>query len=368
MKKPTAIRFLALSTLASCFSLEAVTYIGSDGGDWAAPANWGGLTPTLADDAVINGPGPVVSTPGQTAKIVYLRGGTATLTMAGGDLTADQGVRLGHNTAGAANLVVNGGTLTSNGIIYVAQTANSVGSKLTLNSGRVDVNSDFRIGTHATNAAGQVVVNGGTLTTDKEFYIAQTAGSAGSKLTFNGGAMEIGTSLRVGFADTGFLDISGGTLQAGTVTPAQGRLDFGSGKISILDDDATINFPSSFIFGILGPSTLEYVLTPAGTTSPLSIGALDLTKPVSRTLSIDGSNVMDPQSINSLVLFHSNGSPFTQNQVDLLNGSLSLVNLSGLSLALANQGADIALVPEPSVLVVCLGLLPVALLIIRRRK
>lgn len=278
--------------LAACLSLSshASLYTGSDGGDWFTGTNWDNGVPTTVENANVDGPGgPIVGASGGAANNLYMGGSTPSSTVtipSGGALTTTQDVRVGlGSTVGTANVIVDGGTLACGRDIYIAQT-NAGGSVFTLNSGSVSAASH----------------------------------------------------LRLGYNEAGSLEISGGTF---AIT---GRLDFHRGTFSILDDDATISFNNSFRFGVDGPSTLEYVLTTSGTTSPVSVTSMNATFG-NESIRIDASAVADPGTITSLVLLHTTGSLFYQAQVDTLNASLDLVGLSGFSLALANGNADIVLVP-----------------------
>lgn len=389
-----------LLSLLFAFSTEAqvtLNWVGSTDTDWATAANWNqqgtdpvvNAVPTAADIANIydrtsqSGNQPVVSTSGQAAKNLWIR--ASSMTVSAGDLTvgtAGGDLRLGAFAAGSANLFVNGGTLTSNGLFYIAQGIDTGGSKLTLNDGLVDINSDLRIGSGATgvtNAAGVVEVNGGTLDTQTDIYLGQGAGSTGSLLTLNtGGSVIVGNSLRVGYAEAGDLVANGGSLTSGAIFVAQlagsagstmtlsggtlsttGNLHLGyagAATMRIEGSGATITLGNFFEFGRNGAPTLEFILATDGTVSPivtkLSLG--QLAEGLSRTLTVDASNVPDPQSISGVVLFRApTESAFGQSQVDTLNSNLSLVNLSGFSLALANGNTEIVLVPDspPQILI-----------------
>lgn len=341
MKSRTQI-FALIATL-STLTAQADNYTGAEGGDWASASNWsGGVVPTSATNVNITTPGPLLNTSGQACNILFLNGATpsSTLTIAtGGDLTTSS-TRVGIGTDGKGELFLNGGSLTSTQIGYVAQN-NTGGSKITVNSGNLQYGDTLRLGF---DQAGYLEINGGTVTIAKDIYVSQKAGSGGSTIVLNGGTLQAGSHLRIGYLEAGHLEVSGGTLQT---TGETTRLDFGSGSVRILGQGATMHIQNAFRFGLLGDSLLEYVLTADGKTSPLHVGSLDLTATVNRTVRIDGSRLANADSLGSIVLLHATVTPFTVDQVAALNASLNLVGLPGsYSLALANDGADIVLQSE----------------------
>lgn len=340
--KKNVLKCILLALLSSS-SMQAQNWQGTINSDWATAGNWNNAAvPTAADNVNVLSAGPVVSTTGAVAKNLWIRGGTATATIAdGGSLTVAAGgdIRVGAFNAGSANLFVNGGTLTDGGILYIAQDVNGAGSKLTLNSGTINANGSLRNGF---SSNGNLEINGGTLNTS-DLYVAQNTGSAGSAVDILGGTVSTSSNIFLGYGDTAIM--------------------------RIMDDDASINVGNVFEFGRNGAPTLEFVLTADGTTSAINVGNVlrlnQLATGLTRTLTIDGSLVTDPQSITGTVLFAS-ANAFDQATVDTLNSELNLVGLSGYNLALANGGLSIAVVPEPSACALLMGL--ATLFLIKRRR
>lgn len=339
---------LATSMLSLILSLSAnaqstLNWTGATDTDWGTAANWNlDAVPTSADTTNVFGPGPAVSTPNQAASKLWIRGGTATTTIAdGGALSISSDIRVGAFNDGAANLFVNGGTLTSTGILYLSQsTANVAGSKLTVNGGTVNANGTLRVGE---DSAGILEMNGGILNSS-DIYVSMKSGASGSLIEMNGGTITTTNNLALGNA--------------------------GDATMRILDDDATIDIGNYFVFGKDAANVdLEFVLTAGGKTSPIA-GKLALASLTtgSRTLTVDGS-LADPGTISGTVLF-SSADLFGQSQVDTLNDSLNLVGISGYNLALANANSDIILaaVPEPATFALLAGALALGLGVVHRRR
>lgn len=299
---------------------QTVIYTGESGGAWEAGSNWNtGTKPTSADNASVRVPGPVVNTPNETANNLYMAGGaeTTTVTVAtGGSLTTVQDARVGIGNSGTTELIVDGGTLTANRDIYVSQTDNG-GSRVTVHSGTLNVTSTLRVGFQE---PGHLQLNGGKIAVGNHMFIAQNAGTDGSTAILTGGEIATVGSIFLGYA--------------------------GDSLMQILDGGISINVGGAFEFGRDGLATLEFVLAADGTTSPINTGSMTLGEGVSRVLTVDGSGVTDPSSLTSILLFHSLGDPFTEVQLATLSAALNLVDLSGLTLQLANGGADIVLMPE----------------------
>ena len=136
-------------------------------GDWNTPASWeGGVVPTAADFARVNGGNATVSGLANADKLTT--GGTSTLTVdSGGSLTVDAEFLMGEAGDAAA------------------------GEK----TGTVQLNSGGQI------AASTFAQIGAWSATGEESF-----------LNIAGGTLTIGTELRVGSGGSGTLNLSGGTL------------------------------------------------------------------------------------------------------------------------------------------------------------
>ena len=153
-----------------------------------------------------------------------------------GDVKSTSTVRICPNSGETSNIELKG-ALSVGGVISLGQNGNGT---LTVEDGgslAVSSTSVSHVG-HFENSKGDLVVNGGTASFNGDLYVG---GTGTGKLTINGGSMTASGNVTVGYSGTGTLTINGGSMTAsgnvtvgnsgtGTLTINGGTFEVASGK------------------------------------------------------------------------------------------------------------------------------------------
>jgi hypothetical protein len=140
---------------------------------WSTPNNWGGgSVPTSADTASIGMvPGPVVTNEGAVADIIWVGAGRAAadLTVDGGTLTTNKWVIVGINTGSNGTINMKSGTFTINSTLLLGDREEGTGH-VNLDGGVLTVNNlEIRRGPDTVGTldvqAGTLLVNGDAVST-----------------------------------------------------------------------------------------------------------------------------------------------------------------------------------------------------------
>ena len=170
------LRILALAMVMSLVSdagAAVVSWSGSSDSFWSTPDNWGNSTvPTSADTASIGmEPGPVVANEGAVADIIWIGAGrsAADLTVDGGTLTTNKWVIVGINTGSNGTINMKSGTFTINSTLLLGDREEGTGH-VNLDGGVLTVNNlEMRRGVDTVGTldvqAGTLIVNGNAAAT-----------------------------------------------------------------------------------------------------------------------------------------------------------------------------------------------------------
>ena len=241
--------------------------------------------------------------------IVSASGGTATLNVAGGDVTSDRSY-LGFDGTGSAT--VTAGTWTTSGALFAGFGLNApANGTLTISSGTVQTGGAY-LGVSA-SGTGSATVSGGTWTNLGDLIVGSDGGTG--SLTVSGGtASTISASIGTSTSSTGTVNVTGGTwTSSGDVTV--GSVD-GTGTLTVSGsgtalvggtlsrgDSGTINLASggTLQIGLGGTSgllagdlvnngTLIFDRSNDSSATGSISGAGTVTKLGAGTLSLEGTN------------------------------------------------------------------------------
>jgi autotransporter-associated beta strand protein len=274
-------------------------------GDWNEPSRWhlnvvpGGTQSPLLNTggtAYLTSPAPSLF----GAAFVGQGAGDGTLEIrGGGSLTLAQ-LFLGRDSARTGLLVVNGGALAVEDLLYVGDGVDGSGGSGTFHlvSGAVNVGGDLFLGSRA-GTSGSVVVEGGALTatqlrvgnlgagtfsqtgglftlTGPVLVLAEDSAASGT-FELQGGTLDAaGAVIQVGGdgSGTGSFVLSGGTLQAAGVVVRSGSSFADRG--GTLDVAATMTNHGTWIFNPPDSLTRSYHLTGTGAVTKTGTGMLTL--------------------------------------------------------------------------------------------
>lgn len=222
-----------------------------------------------------------VTTNGKTLTVGgVISGATFGITKAGpGEL-----VLTGANSyTGATN--VSGGTLTVTGALNAPNTANigqiTVGSSsenavLKIQGGTVNATKTAApsiVAGNASGGTGVILMDGGTLTAPGEIWVGSAAGAYGG-MTLSAGTVTSGSWLPVGRNGTGVLNVSGGTLTVNSQNYSLGSFDGAKGDVNLTGGvTSTTNTGANQGIFIVGEGG-DGVLTVSGTAALNLSGAL----------------------------------------------------------------------------------------------
>ena len=214
-----------------------------------------------AGGAIINTAGFDVSiNRGMTGSGFLTKGGTGTLRLTGANTYA------GYTTVVDGKLVVSGSVSSTNSGAYVivesANTNNPVAPEIEVVDGAaLTLAGPFFAFGWQPNSSGKFTQSGGAVSvTNGQMILADSANSVGMAV-ISGGTLNVAKTTVVGRVGSGTLNISGGTMNAGTDGLGSFRIgDFvGSTGVGImnLSGTAVVNAPSYTAVGGLGSGTLN---------------------------------------------------------------------------------------------------------------
>jgi hypothetical protein len=164
---------LMVMSLMGISEAAVVSWNGSTDSLWSTPNNWGGGSiPTSADTASIGMvPGPVVANEGVVADIIWVGSGrsAADLTVDGGTLTTNKWVIVGINTGSNGTINMKSGSFTINSTLLLGDREEGTGH-VNLDGGILTVNNlEMRRGPDTVGTldvqAGTLIVNGNAVST-----------------------------------------------------------------------------------------------------------------------------------------------------------------------------------------------------------
>jgi hypothetical protein len=167
------VSFAAVLSLAGNVQAAVVPWEGSADPFWSTPENWsGGSVPASADTASIGIiPGPVIASEGIVADIIWVGAGRAAadLTVDGGTLTTNKWVIVGINTGSNGTINMNSGSFTINSTLLLGDREEGTGH-VNLDGGVLTVNNlEMRRGPDTVGTldvqAGTLIVNGDAVST-----------------------------------------------------------------------------------------------------------------------------------------------------------------------------------------------------------
>ena len=200
----------------------------------------GAQTVILIGGGTISGLGATVSTnnlhvsggtlSGLTS--IYSEDGTATLYMEGGQVNAGGAFNVGnYSGVGGGKFVISGGTFQNSGYFCVGNRS-TMGGTMEMSGGTMNLGW-LTVG-HKTT--GTVTMTGGTIVCTDHVSIGEgNEGSTQGNGTINiqGGTMTVTKEISVGTQSTGALNISGGSVTAGSVVvTGNGTMNFSNGTIA----------------------------------------------------------------------------------------------------------------------------------------
>ncbi len=246
-------------------------------GDWFTESNWTLGVPNVASptafDAIIANSGTAqLQSPGASVRRlrVGLAGGPGHLLIEGGELTVTDNLHLNEGSAGAASVIVQGGSTVTAPSTVVGYSSNFATSFLISGVGTVyNATTSFAVGRLGADTASLTVEDGALLTSGTS-TIASFSGStggatvtgAGSRWSSTGaftvgsavtgvlnienqGTVHVGTDLSIG--STSNVNLNGGTLRFATVTGVD-RINYTAGTIQI-PSTGFFNAPVTTFFG-----------------------------------------------------------------------------------------------------------------------
>ncbi|MCP4257052.1 MAG: hypothetical protein GY774_05940 [Planctomycetes bacterium] len=167
------VSFVLVLSLVGNVQAAVVNWNASADPFWSTPNNWGGGSiPTSADTASIGMvPGPVVANEGTVADIIWIGAGrsAADLTVNGGTLTTNKWVIVGINTGSNGTINMKSGTFTINSTLLLGDREEGTGH-VNLDGGILTVNNlEMRRGPDTVGTldvqAGTLIVNGNAVST-----------------------------------------------------------------------------------------------------------------------------------------------------------------------------------------------------------
>lgn len=251
-----AVFVMSVATLAPAITMGADIYWdGSDGTDWATPANWvTNAVPGAADKAFINN--ITVNTPSVTASttiselLVGFAGTTGTVNVSAGTLAVNSWSVIGNGTGGNGTLNLTGsGSLNKTNTVatsnfYVGEAAGSTGIVNINTSGSFTSAREVVVGYNS--GTGTLNLQAGTMTVNNVFRVGSTGTGSNGTVNYTGGALALNNAVRFGAATNAITDVNigSGTIanvsSAGTV-----RMGEGAGSNNTLDIDGTFNMLST---------------------------------------------------------------------------------------------------------------------------
>ncbi|MDF7822584.1 hypothetical protein P4B35_01060 [Pontiellaceae bacterium B12227] len=241
--------------------------------------------------------------------------------------------------------------------MYVSQAVPSFGqfqvgrgtkNRVTLLSGTVMTNVNQTV-SGIVNGYGTLVIDGGSLVT-RQVQINPAGGGvpqSGSSVQVKSGSLFVSSSLgaplsgkvSVGVNEPGIFEVSGGT------TEIQAGLSLTEGWLNIIGDDGTLDVGGQFTWGSGGKeTTVTYKLGADGAVS--TINADSIVFAGSRSLVIDGV-FAETDAEQTLVLIELASDTFSAAELDDLNSSLELLNMSSGELSLAAGDTQLVFTGKP---------------------
>jgi T5SS/PEP-CTERM-associated repeat protein len=245
-------------------------------------------------------------------------GGTATTTVSSGArLVANSSLRTGGNSASNVTLNVTGGRVESDGTVFLERgTTTTVSSAGVVEAQNVVLGSPGGNTSTTVTGAGSLLLAQGTLTAGRtgtssltvsgggkaqsmgSTVIGELAGAINStvNVTGSGSRLEVGTSLTVGAAGTGRLNIDGGGF-----VPVTGGVTVGSsGALFLTNGGILETAPGQSIVnnGVMVVGSSSQVRTDIVNAGSLSIGSAGISRGV--TLQAGSEMVVDNASVGSL--------------------------------------------------------------------